>query len=235
MKVVPGMLFFIFSNADVQFAEKELTWRTYTIKEALPTTRQGEIINWKEFVKAALDENFEAFVVHVSSLRLRISIHLEEKAQLILLLTEKVTVLVEYSDFADVFLEKSANILPKRTGANEYAIKVEEGKQPRYGPIYSLGRIELRTPKTYIKANLANGFIRTSKSPASASILFFRKPNGSFCLCVNYQRLNKLTIKNYYLLPLISKSLDWLSQAKQFTQLDLTSAYYQMRIKEGNK
>ena len=67
-----------------------------------------------------------------------------------------------------------------------YAIDLEEGKQPPYGPIYSLGPVELKTLKTYIETNLANGFIFPSKSPARAFILFDKKPNGSFRLYVNY-------------------------------------------------
>ena len=152
-----------------------------------------------------------------------------------LLFAEQVTIPTEYSDFADVFLKKSANVLPERTGANEHAIELEEGKQPPYGPIYSLGPVELETLKTYIETNLANGFIRASKSPAGAPILFVRKPDGSLCLCVNYRGLNNLTIKNQYPLPLIGESLDRLGQAKRFTQLDLTSAYHRMRINEGDE
>ena len=163
------------------------------------------------------------------------TIHPARKAQLALLLAEKVTVPVEYSDFADVFSEKSANVLPERTGANEHAIKLEEGKQPPYRPIYSLGPVELKTLKTYIETNLANGFIRISKSPAGAPILFIRKPNNSLRLYVDYQGLNNLTIKNWYPLLLIGESLNQLGQAKQFTQLDFTSAYHRIRIKEGNK
>ena len=113
----------------------------------------------------------------------------------------------KYSDFADVFLKKSANVLPERTGANEHAIELEEGKELPYGPIYSLGPVELETLKTYIKTNLSNGFIQASKSPASTPILFVRKPNASLCLCVNDQRLNNLMIKNRYPLPLIGGSL----------------------------
>ena len=45
MEVVLGMPFLTFNNTDIQFAEKELTWKTYTTKEALPTPRQVEIIN----------------------------------------------------------------------------------------------------------------------------------------------------------------------------------------------
>ena len=95
--------------------------------------------------------------------------------------------------------------------------------------------MELETLKTYIETNLATGFIRPLKSPHGAPILFICKPNGSFRLCVNYRGLNNLTIKNWYPLPLIGESLDQLEQAKRFTQLDLTSAYHRIRIKEGNK
>ena len=118
---------------------------------------------------------------------------------------------------------------------NEYAIKLKEGKQLLFGPIYSLGPVELETLKTYFETNLANDFIRPSKSPAGAPILFDRKPDKSFCFCVDYPGLNNITIKNRYSLPLIGDSLDRLGQAKHFTQLDLTNAYYWMRICEGDK
>ena len=117
-------------------------------------------------------------------------------------------------------------MLPEHTGINDHAIKLEDSKQPPYKQIYSLGLVELKTLKTYIETNLANGFIQPLKSPAGAPILFVYKPNGSLRLYVDYQDLNNLTIKNRYSLPSISKSLDWLKQAKRFTQLDLTSAYH---------
>ena len=120
----------------------------------------------------------------------------------------------KYLDFADLFLEKSANVFPKQTGEKEHAIKLEKGKQPFYRPIYSLRPVELKTLKTYIETNLANGFIQALKSLASAPILFFCKLNGSFRLCVNNWGLNNVTIKNCYQLLLICKSLGWLGRAK---------------------
>ena len=95
--------------------------------------------------------------------------------------------------------------------------------------------MELETLKTYIKTYLKTGFIQPSKSPAGAPIFFNKKPDGSLRLCVDYWGLNKLTIKNRYPLPLIGESLDRLGQTKRFTQLDLTSAYHRMRIKEGDE
>ena len=52
---------------------------------------------------------------------------------------------------------------------------------------------------------------------------------------MNYWSLNNITIKNRYPLPLIGKSLDRLGRARRFTQLDLTNAYYRMRIREGDE
>ena len=100
---------------------------------------------------------------------------------------------------------------------NEYPIKLEEGKQPPFWLIYSLSQVELEILKTYIKTNLANGFIWLSKYPAETFILFNRKPDRSLRLCVDYLGLNNITIKNRYLLPLIGKLLDWLGRAKRFT------------------
>ena len=125
--------------------------------------------------------------------------------------------MAEYSDYSDIFLAENAAELLEKTGMNEHAIKLEEGKQPSFRLIYNLGLVELETLKTYIKTNLANGFIHPSKSPAGAPIFFDQKQNESLRLCVNYRGLNNITIKNQYPLSLISESLDWLDRAKQFT------------------
>ena len=79
---------------------------------------------------------------------------------------------------------------------NDYAIKLEENKQPIFSPMYSQKPVELETLKTYIKINLANSFIWPSKSFAGAPILFNRKLDGSFRLCIDYRSLNNITIKN---------------------------------------
>ena len=171
--------------------------------------------------------------MHVASLDL--GIHPDREAQIASLLTEEVKIPDKYSDFADVFSEEKALVLPECTDINKYTIELEDGKQPPYRPIYSLGPVELETLKTYIKTHLKTGFIWPSKSPVDAPIFFDKKSDGSFHLCVDYWGLNNLTIKNRYSLPLIGESLDRLGQAKRFTQLDLTSAYHCMRIKEGDE
>ena len=151
------------------------------------------------------------------------------------MLTEKVKILDKYSDFVNVFSKEKALVLPERIEFNEHTINLEDGKQPPYELIYSLSPVELETLKTYIETHLKTGFIWPFKSPANVPILFDKKPDGSLRLYMNYQGLNNLTIKNQYPLPLISKLLDRLSQVKRLTQLNLTSAYLRMRIKEGDE
>ena len=98
-----------------------------------------------------------------------------------------------------------------------HIIKLEKGKQPPFDPIYNLRPVELETLKTYIKTNLAYGFICPSKSSIGAPILFDQKSDKSFCFCVDYWDLNNLIIKNQYPLSLIKKSFNRLNQAQKFT------------------
>ena len=119
-----------------------------------------KIIDKKEFIKAVLDENVKAFVVHVTSFSFNLMpIYLAQKAQIALLVAKEVKVLIKYSDFLDVFLEEKALILPKVTEMNQHTIKLPDGQQSAYRLIYSLGPVELKTLKIYIKINLTNGFI----------------------------------------------------------------------------
>ena len=220
-KVVFGMLFLTLSDADVDFSGRELWWRTYTTKKVLPTTRCVELVGKKEFAAAALNPKHETYVVHVASLSFTLlvaslDVYPFREPQISGLIVEKAPtkVLAKYSDFANVFSPDLATKLPEHTEINTHAIDLEEGKQPPYRPIYSLESLELETLKTYIKTNLANGFIRPSKSPVNAPILFDKKLDGSLCLCVNYWGLNNITIKNRYLLPLIGESFNCLGHAK---------------------
>ena len=89
--------------------------------------------------------------------------------------------------------------------------------------------------KRYLKAYLANGFIRPSKSPAAAPVMFVKRPDGKLRLVVDYLGLNKVTVQNRFPLPLILEVLDRLHLAKVFTKIDLRNAYHQVRGKEGDE
>ncbi len=119
-----------------------------------------------------------------------------------------IKVLSKYVDFVDIFSLKLAAKLPKYTRINDHAIELIDNWQPLYGFIYSLKLVELEILKAYIKNNLANSFIRPSKSPAGALILFDKKSDKSLKLGMEYCGLKNLIIKNWYPLPLVKKSLD---------------------------
>ena len=205
-------------------------------------TRRVELVGKKEFAAAALNPEYETYVVHVVSLSsallvASLDVYLSQRPQIFSLIAGEAPTKfpAEYTNFTDVFFLDLATEHPEYTEINTHVIDLEKSKQPSYGPIYSLGPVKLETLKTYIEINMANSFIRPSKSSASAPILFDKKPDGNFYLCIDYWGLNNITIKNRYWLLLVDKSLDRLGHVKQFIQLDMTISYHQMRIKEGDK
>ena len=126
------MPFLIFSNADDQFVEKKLTWRSSTTAEALPTTKPVKLINKKKFVKVVLDKNFETLIDYVAFFNMALAIHPDEVAQIDLLFTKEIKIPDKYLDFVNVFLEKKALVLPKRTEFNKHTIDLKNSKQPLY-------------------------------------------------------------------------------------------------------
>ena len=241
-KIVLEMLFLILSDTNVDFLGWKLRWRTYITKETLPTIRRIELVGQKEFAAAVLDPEHETLVVQVASLNstllvASLNVYPFRKLQISGLIVREAPTKIsaKYLDFADVFSPDLVSKFPKHTGINNDPIEPVDIQQPPYKPIYWLGLMELETLKAYIETNLANSFIRPFKLPAGASILFDRKSNGFFWLCVDYQDLNNLTIKKRYQLPLIEESLDRLRRARRFTHRDLISAYQRIRILKGDK
>jgi hypothetical protein len=109
------------------------------------------------------------------------------------------------------------------------------GAEPPFWPIYNLSPRELKALEEFIHDRLEKGHIRESMSPAGAAVIFAPKKDGTLRLCVDYQGLNAITIKNHYPIPLISELLDWLQGAKIFSKLDLLDAYYWIQIKDGDE
>ncbi|GJR72851.1 putative reverse transcriptase domain-containing protein [Tanacetum coccineum] len=76
------------------------------------------------------------------------------------------------------------------------------------------------------------GFIRPSSSPWGAPVLFVKKKDGSFRMCIDYRELNKLTVKNRYPLPRIDDLFDQLQGSSVYSKIDLRSGYHQLRVRE---
>ncbi|GKB35931.1 putative reverse transcriptase domain-containing protein [Tanacetum coccineum] len=79
---------------------------------------------------------------------------------------------------------------------------------------------------------LEKGIIHPSSSPWGASVLFVKKKDGSFRMCIDYRELNKLTIKNRYPLPRIDDLFDQLQGSSVYSKINLRSGYHQLHIKE---
>ena len=133
-----------------------------------------------------------------------------------------------------MFDTSKVSILPLYKSTN-YSIKIIEGKEPLYRPLYNLLESELRVLREYIKENLTSGRIRYSTSPIGSPILFVPKKDGTIRLYIDYRGLDLVTIKDKCVLPLIIETLDRIIGARYFTSLDLKDAYYRIRIRVGSK
>ena len=91
---------------------------------------------------------------------------------------------------------------------------------------------ELDAVKRYLDSYLAKGFIQASSASYFLPVLFIQKPEGGIRFCVNYKRLNAITKKDCYLIPLIEETLAQLEGAKYFTKIDIRQAFYQIRMSE---
>ena len=87
----------------------------------------------------------------------------------------------------------------------------------------------------YLDENLSKEFIWVSHSDAVTSVLFMKKSKEGLCFCVDYWGLNVITVKNWYLLPLISETLNHLSWVRIFIKLNIIAAFNRLCIWEGNE
>lgn len=137
----------------------------------------------------------------------------------------------EYISWADVFSEEGARSIPE-TSRVRHRIELLPGSEVPWGPIYPLSQRELRTLWEYQVENLRLKRIRVSTSPAGAPMFFVPKKDGTERLCVDYRKLNAITVKNRFALPLLTECLDRFQSAKIFTKLDLRDAYHRIPIAE---
>ncbi len=141
---------------------------------------------------------------------------------------------VEYHQFADVFEKDSANKLPPHR-PYDCSIDLKSDSTPPYSPLYRYSPKEVEALNTQISEDLQRGFIRKSRSAAASPVLFVCKKDGSLRMCIDYRKLNEITVKNRYPLPNMLALLERFNGAKIFTKLDLRNAYHLVRIKEGDE
>ncbi|GKC60065.1 putative reverse transcriptase domain-containing protein, partial [Tanacetum coccineum] len=140
--------------------------------------------------------------------------------------------MVVVRDFPEVFPDDLSGLPPSRE------IKFQIELVPRAIPVvkspYRLAPSEMEELSGQLKELQDKGFIRPSSSPWGAPVLFVKKKDGSFRMCIDYRELNKLTIKNRYPLPRIDDLFDQLQGSQYFSKIDLRSRYHQLRVHEDD-
>ncbi|GKC36118.1 putative reverse transcriptase domain-containing protein [Tanacetum coccineum] len=114
----------------------------------------------------------------------------------------------------------------------EFQIDLVPGAAPVARAPYRLAPSEMKELSEQLKELSDKGFIRPSSSPWGAPVLFVKKKDGSFWMCIDYRELNKLTVKNRYPLPRIDDLFDQLQGSSVYSKIDLRSGYHQLRVRE---
>nr|GEZ78237.1 reverse transcriptase domain-containing protein [Tanacetum cinerariifolium] len=133
-------------------------------------------------------------------------------------------------DFLEVFLEDLSGLPPTRQVV--FQIDLIPGAAPVARAPYRLAPPEMKELSKQLKELSDKGFIRPSSSPWGAPVLFVKKKDGSFRMCIDYRELNKLTVKNRYPLPRIDDLFDQLQGSSVYSKIDLRSGYHQLRVRE---
>nr|GEZ70599.1 hypothetical protein [Tanacetum cinerariifolium] len=133
-------------------------------------------------------------------------------------------------NFLEVFPDDLPRLLPPRQV--EFKIELIPGAAPVACVPYLLEPSKLKELSNQLKELSEKRFIRPSSLTWGAPVLFIKKKDGSFCMCINYRELNKLTIKNRYPLPKIDDLFDQLQGSSVYSKIDLRSGYHQLRIRE---
>ncbi|GJY53639.1 putative reverse transcriptase domain-containing protein [Tanacetum coccineum] len=133
-------------------------------------------------------------------------------------------------DFPEVFPEDLPGLPPTRQV--EFQIDLVPGAAPVARAPYRLAPSEMKELSEQLQELSDKGLIRPSSSPWGAPVLFVKKKDGSFRMCIDYRELNKLTVKNRYPLPRIDDLFDQLQGSSVYSKIDLRSGYHQLRVRE---
>ncbi|GKA81952.1 putative reverse transcriptase domain-containing protein [Tanacetum coccineum] len=132
--------------------------------------------------------------------------------------------------FPEAFPEELPGLPPPRQV--EFRIDLIPGATPVVRAPYHLAPSEMKEFSMQLQELSDEGFIRPSSSPWGAPVLFVKKKDGSFRMCIDYRELNKLMTKNRYPLPRIDDLFDQLQGSSVYLKIDLRSGYHQLRIRE---
>jgi hypothetical protein len=134
-----------------------------------------------------------------------------------------------------VFSEAASQRLPAHT-IWDHAIKLAPGAPPTLpARLIPLKQDELKAAHEFVEEHLKRGTIRRSLSPYAASFFFVKKKDGKLRPTQDYRPINKWTVKDRNVSPLIPQIMDRLSNCTLFTMFDVRWGYNNIRIKEGDE
>ena len=99
---------------------------------------------------------------------------------------------------------------------------------------HRMAPVELQELRVQLHELLDKGFIRLSTSPWGAPVLFTKEMGKTLQLCIDYRKLNMVTIKNRYPLLRIDDLFDQLRGARVYSRIDLLTGYHQLRVRDTN-
>ncbi|UYV81689.1 K02A2.6-like, partial [Cordylochernes scorpioides] len=121
-----------------------------------------------------------------------------------------------------------------RSNLAKHRIDTEDAKPIKHKP-YRVSAKEREIIKEQIDEMLRDGIIRPSSSPWSFPVILVKKRDGNYRFCVDYRKLNDVTVKDVYPIPRIDEVLDTLQGSKYFSAIDLKSGYWQVEVEEKDK
>ena len=148
--------------------------------------------------------------------------------------TIKLFIFFCYFEFLNVFEKKSSNRFFEHD-FDDHIIKKFSKKFFSMNFIYNLSKTELEMLRKYINENLKKKFIKFFKFSTKSLILFIKKSDDDLRLCVNYRKLNVITIKNRYFFFFINENFDKLLKIRMFTKLNVQNAFHRICIKNKNE
>ena len=130
-----------------------------------------------------------------------------------------------FDDYRDLFPSKLPYGPPPKRQL-DHEIHQVPGEEPPYKSPYRLSSTEMEELRRQVEVLLEQGWIKPSSSPFGTPVLFVPRKGGQWRMCIDYQALNKITIKNMYPLPKVEELMDRLHGARYFTKLNLYSGYH---------
>ncbi|GJV17851.1 putative reverse transcriptase domain-containing protein [Tanacetum coccineum] len=145
---------------------------------------------------------------------------------------QKLKDIVVVRNFSKVFLDDLSGLPPSQE--IKFRIDLIPGAMSVAKSPYRLAPSEMEELSSQLRELQDKGFIRPSSSPWGAPVLFVKKKDDSFRMCIDYKELNNLTIKTRYPLPRIDDLFDQLQGSQYFSKIDLWSGYHQLRVHEDD-